>query len=335
MHRDTIERRTFGNKVGPNVVPALRGVYTEVMLSVAAEIPVGEGLAFGLIAAVFLAGLKHGFDIDHVAAISDITSSQTSRKRSLTLATSYALGHMLVLFVLGVVAVLVGERLSNRIDSVAGRVIGLTLVMLGIYVFYSLVRYRRDFRMQSRWMLVIAGVRRLIDRLRPSGPLVVVEHEHEHHHEGPHDHPHVETRSTQELGSGTIVAPLTTAHTHRHTHVASMPSDPFTEYGIKTSFLVGMVHGVGAETPTQVLLFTSAAGMAGAFGGLVLVALFVSGLLLGNSILAVIATVGFATGKKVPLLYMGAAAATAAVSIYVGVAYMLDRPQMLPAVLGG
>ena len=38
-----------------------------------------------------------------------------------------------------------------------GRVVGITLIALGVYVFVSLIRHGREFRMRSRWMLVFAG----------------------------------------------------------------------------------------------------------------------------------------------------------------------------------
>jgi len=93
---------------------------------------------------------------------------------------------------------------------------------------------------------------------------------------------------------------------------------------MKTSFLIGMVHGVGAETPTQILLFTTAAGLAGALGGVTLVVLFVTGLFLGNTVLALAAAAGVSAGRKVPLLYLGFASMTAAVSILVGWTYLLS-----------
>jgi high-affinity nickel-transport protein len=114
-----------------------------------------------------------------------------------------------------------------------------------------------------------------------------------------------------------------------------MPPDPFIEYGTRTSFLVGMVHGVGAETPTQVLLFSTAAGVAGTAGGVALLSAFVFGLLLGNTILAFATATGFAAGRKVPYLYMAFAALTALISIYVGATYVLARPDLLPGLLGG
>ncbi|MDQ3646969.1 MAG: hypothetical protein M3345_08570 [Actinomycetota bacterium] len=293
----------------------------------------GEGLAFGVVLAVFLAGLRHGFDIDHIAAITDITSSQTDRKRALQLATTYALGHMAVVLTLGLVAVLAGKSIPTSAGSIAGQVIGATLLALGLYVLYSLIRFRRAFRMQSRWMLVIAAARRALDRIRRPR-YVVIEHEHEHG-SGHHAHSDVRARTSSPATRGEGALATATTHTHNHSHVVPMPSDPFTEYGIKSSFVIGMIHGVGAETPTQVLLFASAAGIAGSFGGVTLVLIFAFGLLLGNSILAIAGTTGFALGLKLPPVYLTLAAGTALVSIYVGAAYLTERTDMLPAILGG
>lgn len=282
------------------------------------------GASFGIVAAVFVAGFRHGFDIDHIAAITDITSSPRSRRSAFVLATIYALGHMLVVFALGVAAVLVGARIPASIDAIVGRVVGATLIAMGAYVIYTLIRYRRDFRMRSRWMVVVAGARRALLWLRPRR-VVVVEHEHEHNDEH-HDHPHPTPLGTYDVRGEVAAVATQTAHSHKHKHVVPMPSDPFIEYSAGTSLLVGMVHGVGAETPTQILLFTTAVGVAGSLGGIGLVAVFVGALLLGNTILALIASFGFAAGKKMPLLYMGLAAVTAIVSVYIGGIYLLDLP---------
>ena len=293
----------------------------------------GAGLTLAVVVPIFLAGFRHGFDLDHIVAISDITSSQQDRKRSLFLATTYAVGHMLVLFALGLAAVFLGGRLPAAIDSVAGRIVGFTLVALGIYVLYSVIRFRRDFRMRSRWMLLLAGTRRVFAWLNPPRS-VVIEHEHEHSHDRDHaHHPHPLAPEPSWPGSAAtrVLAP---SHRHSHKHVVTMPPDPFTDYGVKTSFLIGMLHGVGAETPTQILLFVSAAGMAGALGGVVLVATFVLGLLLGNSVLAVATTLGFSSGRGVPYFYAALGVGTAAISIYVGLAYLLRRPDLLPGLLG-
>ena len=290
---------------------------------------------WGVIIAVFFAGFRHGFDIDHIAAITDITSSQGDRRRALALASMYAAGHALVLVILGTLAVIAGRRIPASVDSVMGRVIGFTLILLGIYVVYSLIRFRRDFRFRSRWMLVVAGVRRALVWLRGSkAEAFEIEHEHPHPESGHHNHAHA--AHAVAAGPGREVRNVRTAtHVHQHRHRVSLPADPFTEYGAATTFGVGMIHGVGAETPSQILLLTTAAGLAGSVGGMMVLASFVVGLFVGNTILAVLSAMGFAGGRSLPRLYMTLGAATASLSVYVGVLYAFDRAELLPYFLGG
>lgn len=297
-----------------------------------------SGLGLGVLVTVFVAGFRHGFDIDHIAAIGDITTSQRSSKSAILLSTCYVVGHILVVVSLGVAAMLLGRTIPPSFDAVAGRMIGLTLVLLGLYVFYSLVRHRHDFRMRSRWMLLIAGARRGLAWMRPT-PRVVVEHEHDHAADGHHEHRHQprdegSTPSLEVARDRSLATRVTSTHSHVHRHVVKMPPDPFTEYTTRTSFVIGMIHGVGAETPTQILLFTAAAGVAGAMGAVVLVAAFALALLLGNTVLVIALTAGHLSGRRMPLFYVGLAATTAALSIYIGGAHLLDRPDVLPGFFG-
>ena len=136
-------------------------------------------LRLGLIITSLGFGFRHGIDWDHLAAISDITSSQESSRDSMRFATLYAVGHAAVVFVLGTAAILVSAEIPESLDAAMGRLVGVTLIVLAVYVFYSLARHGRDFRMRSRWMLLFAGVRRGYRRVR-RGPVetVVIEHDH-------------------------------------------------------------------------------------------------------------------------------------------------------------
>ena len=302
----------------------------------ASSIVASEGLRMGVVVTVFLSGLRHGIDLDHLAAISDITSSQLNRRRSLFLASLYALGHALVLMVLGVLAVVAGRRIPAALDSIMGRMIGFTLVVLGLYVIYSLIRYGRDFRLRSRWMLILSGMRRsllwLKGRRQPEHVEIVHVHDHSDLGHHPHDPSLVPVGGDGGKGS---VAVKTDAHVHPHRHVVPMPSDPFTEYGVWTSFGIGMIHGIGAETPTQVLLFATAAGVAGGAAGVILLSVFVLGLFLANTAVAIATSLGFNTGKRLPVVFMALAGLTAVSSLTVGMLYLLGRGDLLPALLGG
>ena len=61
----------------------------------------GEAFGVGVLVSAFLFGFRHGIDWDHIAAITDITSSQEDRRASVVFGTLYALGHALVVFVIG------------------------------------------------------------------------------------------------------------------------------------------------------------------------------------------------------------------------------------------
>jgi hypothetical protein len=75
------------------------------------------------------------------------------------LATMYALGHACLVVALGLLAIWFGTLLPHWIDPLMGRIVGVTLLFLGVWIIYSLVRYGRDFRLQSRWMVLIALAR--------------------------------------------------------------------------------------------------------------------------------------------------------------------------------
>src|SRR5437762_1581200 len=118
------------------------------------------GFRLGLLVAAFWFGFRHGIDWDHIAAITDITSSQEDRHQAMVFGTLYALGHALVVLSLGGLAIVAGENLPSGVDNVMTRIVGVTLLLLGVYVFYSLIRHGRDFRLRSRWMLIFSGVRK-------------------------------------------------------------------------------------------------------------------------------------------------------------------------------
>jgi len=293
-------------------------------------------LSVGLVITAFGFGFRHGIDWDHIAALTDITGSQDEARRSMVLATMYALGHALVVLALGVAAIVAAERLPSSIDGAMERVVGATLLMLGVYVIVSLIRHGRDFRMRSRWMLVFSGVRRGIRWVRRPrgsddniGDLVVIDHEHVHDPAEPHPDAH---RVEAVAGAGRS---LPAEHRHGHRHIGSLPDDPFTNYGKPTAFGVGMLHGVGAETPTQVLLFLAAAGAGGATEGLLLLCCFLVGLLTSNSLIAAAGTFGFLGASRNWPVYVGVSVVTAVFSVVIGLVFLTGHATVLPAFFGG
>jgi ABC-type nickel/cobalt efflux system permease component RcnA len=282
----------------------------------------GDGFSFGLLVSAFLFGVRHGIDWDHIAAIADITGSQDERRRALWFGTLYALGHAAVVFVLGLAAIAAGDLLPPGFDEVMARVVGVTLIALGVYVFVSLVRHGRDFRLRSRWMLLFSGIRRGTRWTRERF--------------GRRDR----TGEAMPAATDTAVEPALWHHGHHgrpghHHHRDPEPDDPFMTYGTATAIGVGVIHGVGAETPTQVLIFLAAAGSGGTAVGVIVLVAFIVGLLASNSLITLGSAFGFLSASRNFAVYATVGVLVGLFSLVVGVLFLLGRESVLPAFFGG
>lgn len=259
-------------------------------------------------------GLRHGIDWDHIAAITDITATagdadapppirggaaastdlapesshgrfqSTDSLRRFFLATLYAVGHAVVVVALGLLAIWTSTLLPAWIDPVMERVVGATLLLLGLWIFYSLWRYGRDFQLRSRWMLVFAAIGRGWAWLR------------------------------SRLGGET--------HVH-HSHDTAT-------YGWKTVLGIGMIHGIGAETGSQALLLAGAAGATTAAAGSALLASFVVGLIISNSIIAAFSTFGFVSSQTRRTVYVVIGIIAGVFSLIVGLLFLTGMGTTLP-----
>jgi high-affinity nickel-transport protein len=99
-------------------------------------------------------GLRHGIDWDHIAAIADVTGSQKSHRRSLGMGTLYALGHAAVVIALGLLAIWFGTLLPDWVDGYMEIVVGITLLLLGVWLIASMTRNKGRLVLRSRWMLI-------------------------------------------------------------------------------------------------------------------------------------------------------------------------------------
>lgn len=228
-------------------------------------------LSFGLVS-----GIRHGIDIDHIAAITDITSSQSSRARGLLYAVLYALGHGAMVVVLGLLVLTLGQRLSEPLDMLFGKIVGVTLILLGIYVIISIVREGQRFKIKSRWMLIFDALQFGYHKLL-------------HNFNLSHEHPKVKEE----------------------------------KYAARTSFVIGAIHGVGAETPTQVAALTTLLGIGGGVRGMVFLILFVGGIFLSNLVVAGFSSFGYRKLKQKGSFYILIGALTALFSLVVGTLFVL------------
>src|ERR1700685_1018154 len=104
-------------------------------------------------------GFRHGFDYDHIAAISDITSVEPSRGDGMRMGLVYVAGHASMVAALGGAVILFQKSLPARIDNWAERAVGFTLVLLGLYVLGTLLRQKSSYVPKSRASLLIAAFR--------------------------------------------------------------------------------------------------------------------------------------------------------------------------------
>ena len=282
-------------------------------------------LTWSLVVAAFLLGLRHGIDWDHIAAITDIGATQEEPGRGFKLGTLYVAGHAAVVLALGTVIILVGLTLPSWVDALMGRVVGVTLIALGVFVVISLIREKGRFRPRSRWMIVFAFARSVRARLsRSSGP--PVQHDHPHAAAGDAHHESAEEPSVEAAPGRSLRAPV---HSHTHTHEVDVA-----EFGSRSALGVGALHGIGAETPTQVVLFLAAAGAGGVSAGLLVLVIFLTGLILANTMITVLATFGFQRVANRARLYMAMGAVTAVLSLIVGTVLLFGQDTLLPALIG-
>jgi hypothetical protein len=105
-------------------------------------------------------------------------------------------------------------------------------------------------------------------------------------------------------------------------------------YGASSTFLIGVIHGVGAETPTQLLLFLLAANLGGAALGFLGLSMFIAGLIIMNTIMCASAAGIFIGGASRPLVAQSLTVLTSAYSVVVGVIFLLGSANVLPALTG-
>lgn len=103
------------------------------------------------------------------------------------------------------------------------------------------------------------------------------------------------------------------------------------DYSNSSVFLVGIIHGLGAETPSQLLLFLLAAQLGGASRGLLGLLCFVVGLVAMNTLMTASAGGVFATSSNLPRLRTIATSLAIAYSFFIGTVFLFGISDRLPA----
>ena len=227
-------------------------------------------------------GFRHGFDYDHIAAIADIVSVQDRRRTAFRLGMIYALGHALTVAALGSLVVVLGVHLPTEIDRWAERAVGLTLLVLGIYVLGTLIFRPAGTLPKSRYMLL--------------------------HHAWYH------------------------ARFAFNRAERGKTYTPSTSFDNRSVFVIGIIHGLGAETPSQLMIFLLAANLGGATLGMLGLAMFLTGLLTMNALMTASAAGAFGVSRHKPHLLRAVSALTGAYSLAMGIVFLAGRSSLLPAI---
>ncbi|HLV95796.1 MAG TPA: hypothetical protein VKS44_11445 [Candidatus Acidoferrales bacterium] len=296
-------------------------------------------LELALLSAAVL-GFRHGFDYDHIAAITDITSLETSPPRAMRMGLLYVLGHAATVAVLGGAVITFQKSLPARIDGWAERAVGLTLVVLGLYVLGSMLRQKESFRPRSRAALMIGGFRWLrrkaIVLSRKFGAALLGSRSLPARAGSPVGgygfNPEIE--NTRFLGGRSFSSDSKPSETAGALAPEAASTDPAEPYSKRSVFAIGVIHGLGAETPSQLLLFLLAANLGGLARGFLGLGMFLAGLVVMNTLMTASAVGIFGFSAAKPRMLRFVIGFTAAYSLVVGAIFLFGSSALLPP-LGG
>lgn len=113
------------------------------------------------------------------------------------------------------------------------------------------------------------------------------------------------------------------------------PKYKTSKYTFIGAFTIGMIHGIGAETPSQVILLATSAGAVGRLTGGFYLLSFVTGLFIANSIIVILSNFGYGKIAHYREIWLGVGILTALLSFSVGIFFLLGKATLLPVILGG
>ena len=183
---------------------------------------------------------------------------------------------------LGSAVIVFQLSLPHGIDRIAERLVGLTLLVLGVYVLGSLSKGNPAPR--SRFHLMAAVAQWVHWKMS----------------------------------------------SYWHDQDVRRPADKTWNYSSKSVLMIGVVHGLGAETPSQLMIFLLAANLGGIGKGFVGLATFIAGLLVMNTVMTASAVGLFGFSSRLPRFQFVVTALTAIYSLAVGALFLVGSSGFLP-----
>ncbi len=107
---------------------------------------------------------------------------------------------------------------------------------------------------------------------------------------------------------------------HVHPRMQAPVSDR--RYGPKSSLSLGVLHGVGAETPTQLSMLVIATNVGGLQNGALALLAFATAMFISNMALTTAATSVFTVSRLRPPLFRWLGVVTAGYSLWIGIVLM-------------
>jgi hypothetical protein len=90
----------------------------------------------------FVLGLKHSTEADHIAAVSTLITDTHGARRGAWVGAFWGFGHLLTLFLVGGVLIVLGVRMSPRVEWSLEFLVSLVLIGLGIRTLFRAFRGR-------------------------------------------------------------------------------------------------------------------------------------------------------------------------------------------------
>jgi cytochrome c biogenesis protein CcdA len=248
----------------------------------------------------FLLGCRHGLDWDHIAAITDLTSANAHHDAP----DSGGHGHRHYRGRGGGMGLAVWYCLGH------GLVIALLGAAVGVFGLDLPPGLDRAFTFVVGGTLVALGLTVLWQLGRDRGDY-------------------------QYAGRARLAIGVVRRAWARARRRGQSPAQPLDDLSPRSAFAVGVMHGTGAETPTQVVLFASAGAAGSPTGAVIILLAFLAGLIISDVGVAAAWLTGLLGTRRLPAVQVCLGAATGLSSLAVGALFIADRTAVLPALFGG
>jgi high-affinity nickel-transport protein len=251
----------------------------------------------------FVLGCRHGLDWDHIAAITDLTTATTDQPPPASQARQRWLGPH-------------GHRRPSSLGLAVwyclghGLVIALLGAAVGILGLDLPPGLDRVFESVVGGTLVLLGGVVLWQLGRDRG-------------------------TYQYAGRVRLIVGTVRRAWSRARRRGTGPAQPLDDLNRRAAFGVGVLHGTGAETPTQVVLFASAGAAGSSIGAVVILLSFLTGLILSDVGIAAAWFTGLLGARRLPAVQIALGALAGLSSLAVGGLFIAGHSAVLPAVLGG